>query len=101
MILTLNKNGISSFIFENYFGVCSLWGGSVANLGTKKHKDKYFEGIDNLDYPGCFAMTELFHGEFLPIKYFMENWDYIRANIEVVKSSSNDKLTTPIFFFFF
>ncbi|AQK49145.1 Acyl-coenzyme A oxidase [Zea mays] len=40
----------------------SLWGGSVINLGTKKHRDKYFDGIDNLDYPGCFAMTELHHG---------------------------------------
>ncbi|CAN1224896.1 Acyl-coenzyme A oxidase, peroxisomal [Linum perenne] len=40
----------------------SLWGGSVLNLGTKKHKDKYFDGIDNLEYPGCFAMTELHHG---------------------------------------
>lgn len=40
----------------------SLWGGSVMNLGTKKHRDKYFDGIDNLDYPGCFAMTELHHG---------------------------------------
>ncbi|KEH20862.1 putative acyl-CoA oxidase [Medicago truncatula] len=40
----------------------SLWGGSVINLGTQKHKDKYYDGIDNLDYPGCFAMTELHHG---------------------------------------
>ncbi|XP_010445287.1 PREDICTED: acyl-coenzyme A oxidase 2, peroxisomal-like [Camelina sativa] len=40
----------------------SLWGGSVLNLGTKKHRDKYFDGIDNLDYTGCFAMTELHHG---------------------------------------
>ncbi|KAL0917517.1 hypothetical protein M5K25_012583 [Dendrobium thyrsiflorum] len=40
----------------------SLWGGSVMNLGTKKHREKYFEGIDNIDYPGCFAMTELNHG---------------------------------------
>ncbi|RLM70281.1 hypothetical protein C2845_PM17G13100 [Panicum miliaceum] len=40
----------------------SLWGGSVINLGTKKHRDKFFDGIDNLDYPGCFAMTELHHG---------------------------------------
>ncbi|XP_061344399.1 acyl-coenzyme A oxidase 2, peroxisomal [Gastrolobium bilobum] len=40
----------------------SLWGGSVLNLGTQKHKDKYYDGIDNLDYPGCFAMTELHHG---------------------------------------
>ncbi|GMH24722.1 hypothetical protein Nepgr_026565 [Nepenthes gracilis] len=40
----------------------SLWGGSVINLGTKKHRDKYFDGIDNLEYLGCFAMTELHHG---------------------------------------
>ncbi|XP_043696790.1 acyl-coenzyme A oxidase, peroxisomal [Telopea speciosissima] len=40
----------------------SLWGGSVLNLGTQKHKDKYFDGIDNVEYPGCFAMTELHHG---------------------------------------
>lgn len=41
---------------------CSLWGGSVLNLGTKKHRDKYFNGIDSVEYPGCFAMTELHHG---------------------------------------
>ncbi|GAB4847302.1 Acyl-coenzyme A oxidase 2, peroxisomal [Ancistrocladus abbreviatus] len=40
----------------------SLWGGSVINLGTKKHKERYYDGIDNLDYLGCFAMTELHHG---------------------------------------
>ncbi|PIA55077.1 hypothetical protein AQUCO_00800074v1 [Aquilegia coerulea] len=40
----------------------SLWGGSVLNLGTKKHRDKYYDGIDNMEYMGCFAMTELHHG---------------------------------------
>lgn len=35
----------------------------MINLGTQKHRDKFLEGIDNLDYPGCFAMTELHHGE--------------------------------------
>ncbi|KAE8680687.1 Acyl-coenzyme A oxidase, peroxisomal [Hibiscus syriacus] len=39
----------------------NLWGGSVLKLGTKKHRDKYFKGIDNVDYPGCCAMTELHH----------------------------------------
>lgn len=47
-----------------FFTICSLWGGSVINLGTQKHKDKYYDGIDNLDYPGCFAMTELHHGNY-------------------------------------
>lgn len=32
------------------------------NLGTQKHRDKYLDGISNLKYPGCFAMTELHHG---------------------------------------
>ncbi|WVZ50625.1 hypothetical protein U9M48_001863 [Paspalum notatum var. saurae] len=40
----------------------SLWGGSVINLGTKKHRDKFFDGINNFDYPDCFVMTELHHG---------------------------------------
>ncbi|KAK1308694.1 Acyl-coenzyme A oxidase 2, peroxisomal [Acorus calamus] len=40
----------------------SLWGGSVINLGTQKHRDKYFDGIDSLECLGCFAMTELHHG---------------------------------------
>lgn len=35
----------------------------MINLGTQKHKDKYFSGIDSVDYPGCFAMTELHHGK--------------------------------------
>lgn len=54
----------------NGFTLCSLWGGSVLNLGTQKHKDKYFDGIDNLEYPGCFAMTELHHGNFLSASFF-------------------------------
>lgn len=40
----------------------SLWGGSVMNLGTQKHRDKFYTGIENLEFPGCFAMTELHHG---------------------------------------
>jgi len=32
------------------------------NLGTQKHRDKYLDGISNLTYLGCFAMTELHHG---------------------------------------
>jgi len=61
------------FCFDEWFILCSLWGGSVINLGTQKHKDKYYDGIDNLDYPGCFAMTELHHGNF-PCLSASLNW---------------------------
>ena len=41
----------------------SLWGGSVLNLGTEAHRRKYFDDIATFRLPGCFAMTELKHGE--------------------------------------
>jgi acyl-CoA oxidase len=45
------------------FGVqFGLWGGAVANLGTKKHHDKYLAATGTLELPGCFAMTETGHG---------------------------------------
>ena len=40
----------------------SLWGGSVLNLGTERHRKQYFDAIDRLQLPGVFAMTELKHG---------------------------------------
>jgi len=40
----------------------SLWGGSVLNLGTERHRRQYFDEIASLRLPGCFAMTELKHG---------------------------------------
>lgn len=31
----------------------SLWGGSVVNLGTERHREKYFDDIDSFRLPGC------------------------------------------------
>jgi len=45
--------------FGVHFG---LFGGSVASLGTQKHHDKYLKDIADLELPGCFAMTEMYHG---------------------------------------
>jgi len=45
------------------FGVqFGLWGGSVQQLGTEKHHQRWLEDIGTLDLPGCFAMTETGHG---------------------------------------
>jgi acyl-CoA oxidase len=30
----------------------SLWGGSVMNLGTERHKKQYFDAIDKFQIPG-------------------------------------------------
>ncbi|KAI4330160.1 hypothetical protein MLD38_028463 [Melastoma candidum] len=66
----------------------SLWGGSVINLGTKKHRDKYFDGIDSLEYPGCFAMTELHHGSNVQGLQTTATFDLV--NDEFVINTPND-----------
>ncbi|UCC72152.1 MAG: acyl-CoA dehydrogenase family protein [Gemmatimonadota bacterium] len=45
------------------FGVqFGLFGGSVSNLGTQRHHEKYLPDIGSLELPGCFAMSEAAHG---------------------------------------
>ncbi len=45
------------------FGVqFGLFAGSIANLGTRLHFDKYLADAGSLALPGCFAMTETGHG---------------------------------------
>ncbi len=67
-----NMNVYAS-IFENLmyaggsltikFGVqFGLFGGSIKNLGTKKHHDAYLKETGEAKLLGCFAMTETRHG---------------------------------------
>jgi acyl-CoA oxidase len=45
------------------FGVqFGLWGGSVHQLGTERHHERYLKAIATLELPGAFAMTEAGHG---------------------------------------
>lgn len=45
------------------FGVqFGLFGGSVAQLGTRSHHDRYLAKIGSLEVPGSYAMTETGHG---------------------------------------
>ena len=36
----------------------SLWGGSVLNLGTERHRRQYFEDIDKFRLPGGPALSQ-------------------------------------------
>ncbi len=69
----INNMSVYASIFENLiyvdgsltvkFGVqFGLFGGSVYNLGTKKHHDKYLKVTGKANLLGCFAMTETRHG---------------------------------------
>eukprot|EP00245_Coleochaete_scutata_P000102 TRINITY_DN10107_c0_g1_i1.p1 TRINITY_DN10107_c0_g1~~TRINITY_DN10107_c0_g1_i1.p1 ORF type:complete len:679 (-),score=143.21 TRINITY_DN10107_c0_g1_i1:556-2592(-) len=69
----------------------SLWGGSVYNLGTQKHREKYLAGIDNVDYPGCFAMTELHHGS--NVQGIQTTATYDRQTDEFVINTPNEGAT--------
>jgi acyl-CoA oxidase len=45
------------------FGVqFGLWGGTVQQLGTRIHHERYLKATATLELPGCFAMTEAAHG---------------------------------------
>jgi len=39
-----------------------LFGGSILQLGTERHHQKYLRDVGALELPGCFAMTETGHG---------------------------------------
>jgi acyl-CoA oxidase len=39
-----------------------LWGGSVYQLGTMPHHERWLHAIGTLELPGCYAMTEISHG---------------------------------------
>jgi acyl-CoA oxidase len=57
---TLSFHDLSLVIkFGVQFG---LWGMSIYSLGTEKHYKKYLNKIGKLELPGCFAMTETYHG---------------------------------------
>lgn len=45
------------------FGVqFGLFGGSIAQLGTARHHEKYLRDAGSFALPGCFAMSETLHG---------------------------------------
>ncbi|MGH7507782.1 MAG: acyl-CoA dehydrogenase family protein, partial [Longimicrobiales bacterium] len=45
--------------FGVHFG---LFGGTIYQLGTRRHHERYLRDVATLALPGCFAMTETAHG---------------------------------------
>ncbi|MEZ4417597.1 MAG: acyl-CoA dehydrogenase [Gemmatimonadota bacterium] len=39
-----------------------LFGGSILNLGTRRHHETFLRSVGALDLPGCYAMSETRHG---------------------------------------
>ncbi|MEL7059921.1 MAG: acyl-CoA dehydrogenase [Acidobacteriota bacterium] len=69
------------------FGVqFGLWGGSVANLGTKRHHAELLPKIASLEMPGCFAMTETSHGS---------NVADLETTARFLAASDEFEVTTP------
>ncbi len=57
---TLAHGDLSVLVkFGVHFG---LFGGSVLQLGTGRHHDRYLAAIGDASLPGCYAMTEAGHG---------------------------------------
>ncbi len=69
------------------FGVqFGLFGGSIYNLGTKKHHDIYLKDTGEAKLLGCFAMTETRHGS---------NVRGIRTTATYVKETNSIVIHTP------
>ncbi|MFW6200690.1 MAG: acyl-CoA dehydrogenase family protein, partial [Gemmatimonadota bacterium] len=58
------------------FGVqFGLFGGSVYQLGTRKHHERYLNDVATLELPGAYAMTEMAHGSNVRDIETTATWD--------------------------
>ena len=65
-----------------------LFGGSIAQLGTGKHHERYLAQVASLALPGCYAMTETGHGS--NVRDLRTTADYDRASGEFVITTPDD-----------
>src|SRR5690606_28046271 len=58
------------------FGVqFGLWGGSIQQLGTATHHERWLRRIGTLELPGCYAMTEIGHSSNVRNLETTATWD--------------------------
>ncbi|NND06222.1 MAG: acyl-CoA oxidase [Saprospiraceae bacterium] len=66
------------------FGVqFGLFGGSIQNLGSKKHHDLYLPPTGSADLLGCFAMTETGHGSNVRDLETLATYDHTTQTIDI------------------
>ena len=65
-----------------------LFGGSIAQLGTTKHHERYLADVASLALPGCYAMTETGHGS--NVRDLRTTADYDHATGEFVITTPDD-----------
>ena len=63
VIAVLETLGLGDLSVMVKYGVqFGLWGGSIYQLGTAKHHQRWLRDIGTLALPGAYAMTEIGHG---------------------------------------
>ncbi|MGV3621547.1 MAG: acyl-CoA dehydrogenase [Archangium sp.] len=58
-----------------------LWGGSVFFLGNDAQRKKYLPKVASLEYPGCFAMSEVGHGSNVADLETTVEWDHEKKKL--------------------
>jgi acyl-CoA oxidase len=66
------------------FGVqFGLFGGSILQLGTRRHHEQYLTAVGRLELPGCFAMSETAHGSNVADLATVARYDTVAEEFEI------------------
>ena len=66
------------------FGVqFGLFGGSIFQLGTRHHHERYLSSVGRLELPGCFAMSETGHGSNVADLATLARYDAAAEEFEI------------------
>jgi acyl-CoA oxidase len=74
------------------FGVqFGLFGGSILQLGTRHHHERYLASAGRLELPGCFAMSETGHGSNVADLATVARYDAAAEEFEIHTPTTLDR----------
>ena len=74
------------------FGVqFGLFGGSILQLGTRRHHERYLRAAGSLELPGCFAMSETGHGSNVADLATVARYDESAEEFEILTPTPLDR----------